>query len=316
MSKIQDAIRKIQATQVKPVEKPQPATAPVSASTPDSQVASVVRKALSEQDIEEMRHLQDGEAYVEFDFDMLRRAGLLAPVNQQRHIADQYRLIKRPLLDNASGRGPYQASDANLIMVASPLPGDGKTFNCINLALSMATEKDKSVLLVDADVAKPHISSLFGLENELGLIDLLKDKSLKVGDLLLKTNIPGLRLLPAGGHDDNATELLASRRMASIVDEMSKKFPDRVVIFDSPPLLVTSEARILASLMGQIALVICSGRTPQQAVLQAAESLDQHKAISIILNQSSQGFGDDSFGAYGAYGYGSRVASDIARPAE
>ena len=310
MSKIQDAIRKLQTSQSnaapvvqlkKELERP---------SISDSQVASVIRKGLSEQDIAEMEHLVDGEAFVEFDYDMLRRAGLLAPVNQQRHIADQYRLIKRPLLDNASGRGPYNAPDANLIMVASPLPGDGKTFNCMNLALSMATEKDKSVLLVDADVAKPHISTLFGLENEPGLIDLLTDPNLLVGDLLLKTNIPGLRLLPAGRHDEHATELLASRRMAKMVDMMSKTFPDRVVIFDSPPLLVTSEARVLASLMGQIAMVVCSGKTPQEAVIQAAESLDQEKAVSIILNQASQGFGNDSYGAYGAYGYGSRVENN------
>lgn len=126
---------------------------------------------------EEFRH------NIEIDYAHLREIGLFPPVDQQRRIAEQFRLIKRPLIDNASGMGAYQSDDANLIMVTSALPGDGKTFNCINLALSMATEKDKSVLLVDADVAKPHISRLLGLEDRPGLIDLLTDldRSIQIG---------------------------------------------------------------------------------------------------------------------------------------
>jgi exopolysaccharide/PEP-CTERM locus tyrosine autokinase len=184
------------------------------------------------------------------------------------------------------------------------LPGDGKTFNCINLALSMATERDKSVVLVDADVAKPHISSLFGLEKEPGLIDLLTDSSRDPKEFLLRTNVPGLRLLPAGRHDEHATELLASRRMAAVVESLSKTFPDRLVIFDSPPLMVTSEARVLASAMGQIVLVIRSGVTPQKSLIASLDSLDHDKAISIVLNQASRGFGSDSYGGYGYGGYG------------
>ena len=249
MSKIHDAIRKMQSSgtgrnaahsSVDDIVKP---------------VATVVRN---------MKHngsgtVDDDNLLVEIDYDLLYEAGLLAPSKQQRHIADQYRLIKRPLLENTSGRGAYQAPDANLIMVASPLSGDGKTFNCINLALSMATEKDKSVLLVDADVAKPHISNLFGLSKEPGLIDLLMDENRYIGETLLKTSVPGLRILPAGRHNEHATELLASKRMVSVVDVLSKTYPDRVVIFDSPPLLATSESRVLASQMGQIVVVVCAG---------------------------------------------------------
>ena len=289
MSKIQDAIRKSQSSEMgratqrpKDKERPQP-------------VASVIQDV----EFDGSSALGGDNILVDVDFALLRESGLLAPSQQQRYIADQYRLIKRPLLDNVSGRGACQSPGANLIMVASPLPGDGKTFNCINLALSVATEKDRSVLLVDADVAKPHISSLLGLENEPGLIDLLTDNNREVGELLLKTSVPGLRILPAGRHDEHATELLASRRMASVVDVLSKTFADRVVVFDSPPLLVTSEARVLASLMGQIVLVVRSGVTPQDAVLDAIESLDPEKSISILLNQSSKGLRSEGYGGYG-----------------
>lgn len=299
MSKIQDALRKLQKSER------------LSSSSNDrngaeiQKVARVVRSNTLARGDEP--HLSD-HAVVTVDYDQLREVGLLAPSEQQRHIADQYRLIKRPLLDNIEGRGAHVSEEANLIMVASPLPGDGKTFNCINLALSIATEKDKSVLLVDADVAKPHITSLFGLEEEPGLIDLLKDDSLQIGDVLLKTNVPGLRVLPAGRPDEHATELLASRRMAKTVEFLSTAFPDRVAIFDSPPLLATSEARVLASLMGQIVLVVCASRTPQAAVVEAAESLDPDKANSIILNRANRALGQETYG----YGYGYKYESPSA----
>jgi len=300
MSKIQDAIRKLQSRKLvhrpsrRSVEQPMETK---SIATVEHQSTGVPRDSPN-----------DSEPLVNIDYDLLRKAGLLAPNAQQHRIADQYRLFKRPILNIACGRGAYQSDDANLVMIASPMPGDGKTFNCINLALSIATEKDMSVLLVDADVAKPHISRLFGVDNEPGLIDLLTDESLAVGDFLLKTNVPGLRLFPAGQNSQHATELLASKRMASIVKTLSTTFPDRIVIFDSPPLLVTSEAPVLASLMGQIVVVVCAGVTPQHAVLEAVENLDPEKAISLVLNKSGKGLGIDG---YSGYGYGSRGAGDV-----
>lgn len=291
MSKIQDAIRKLQSSQTntRPAEREQT-------------LGTIVREPRSERQADSL----DSGVFVDIDKGLLRDAGLLAPTEQHSQIADQYRIIKRPLLDNAAGKGAYQAHDANMIMVTSALAGDGKTFNCINLALSMAAEKDKTVLLVDADVGKPHISNHFGLENRPGLIDLLTDNCRDVSELILKTSVSQLTLLPAGRYDEHATELLASRRMASIIDKLSMTYRDRIVIFDSPPLLVTSEARVLASSMGQIVLIVCAGSTPQDAVTTAIESLGPDKAISIIMNRSSEGFGSYRYGGYG-YGYGNRA---------
>ena len=305
MSKIQDAIRRMQSSAAaagndRSCARNPAANAPFKATVMLGQLAN---------DIEDPTgpHVaaEDG-GLVLVDREALQREGYLASGNQERDIADQYRLIKRPLLDNVAGRGTSQADDANLIMVTSALPADGKTFTCINLALSMAREKDTSVLLVDADVAKPHISGLFGVSEQPGLIDLLRSEKGDTSRFVMRTDVPGLELLPAGPPDSHATELLASRRMRAIVEELSTRYTDRVVIFDSPPLLVTSEARVLAMSVGQIAMVVRAGKTPQPAVLDALDSLDDSKAINLILNEVHADVAGEGYGAYGTYGYGHR----------
>ena len=302
MSKIQEALKRIQATrpETRSIEKPKGAGEEQATENDNTGILG----QLSENSDETGKRVfpSDG-GLVLVNRDGLRSEGYLAPHDQERLMADQYRLIKRPLLDNASGKSASVSEDANLIMVTSALPGDGKTFTCINLALSMAMEKDTSVLLVDADVAKPHVSELFGVSQQPGLIELLKDNKRRVSEFVLRTDIPGLRLLPAGTPDQNATELLASRRMKRITEELSTTYPEHVVIFDSPPLLVTSEARVLASAVGQIAMVVRAGRTPQKAVTDAIENLDESKATNLILNEADAGFNSTMYAGYG-YGYG------------
>jgi protein-tyrosine kinase len=235
---------------------------------------------------------------VKVDRDAMRAAGLLPPRDQEREIADQYRAIKRPLLQAAFSDEPQEGPPQKLIMVASALPGDGKTFTGVNLALSLAMEKDRSVLLVDGDVAKPHVSRLFGVENEPGLLDVLKDPAKDVRSVILPTDIRGLSVLPAGSHSETATELLASERMAQIVTRLSQLSPRGIVLFDSLPLLITSEARVLLTLMGQIVLVVRANVTPQQAVRDAVEMIGDKK-LWLVLNQA------EVHGAIGYY-YGSQ----------
>ena len=293
MSKIQDAIHKLKKNE---------ALAPLSS---QSQVTpQPLAQMVDEVDEAGMRIQPDDGGLIVVDHESLRRAGYFAPADQLRDIAEQYRVMKRPLLDNASGQGAYMDADANLIMVTSALPGDGKSFNSINLALSMAIEKDRTVLLVDADLAKRQLSELLGVADQPGFTDLLKDESADINRFVVRTSIPGLHVLPAGSFDENATELLASNRMRTIIEVISKTYSDRIAIFDSPPILVTSEARVLASFMGQIAMVVCDGVTPQNAVLDALEKLDSSKAINLILNQSTSG---ENFDGYGQYGYGYRA---------
>lgn len=225
---------------------------------------------------------------IRIDRDALRQAELLPPASQERQLAGEYRQIKRPLIANALGRGVPKVPNGHRIMIASAMPGEGKTFTSINLALSFAMEKDLSVVLVDADVAKAHLSRTFGVENELGLMDLLRDEHLDVESVILPTDVPGLSILPAGKASDTATEALASARMELIANHINARTPTRIVLFDSAPLLITSEAMALASVVGQIAMVVRAGVTPQSAVLDAIELLGEGKSIGLVLNQTDE----------------------------
>lgn len=225
---------------------------------------------------------------IRVDRDALRHSELLPPLNQERQLAGEYRQIKRPLIANALGRGVPKLLNGHRIMVASAMPGDGKTFTSINLALSFAMEKDLSVVLVDADVAKAHLSRTFGIQSEMGLMDLLRDEHLDAESLILPTDVPGLSLLPSGKNSDHATEMLASARMEIIAAQISARNPNRIVLFDSAPLLVTSEAMAMASVAGQIVLVVRAGVTPQSAVLDAIELLGEGKSIGLVLNQTDE----------------------------
>jgi exopolysaccharide/PEP-CTERM locus tyrosine autokinase len=225
---------------------------------------------------------------VRVDRAALRHAELLPPLNQERQLAGEYRQIKRPLIANALGRGVPRLANGHRIMIASAMPGEGKTFTSINLALSFAMEKDLSVVLVDADVAKAHLSRTFGVQNEMGLMDLLRDEQLDAESFILSTDVPGLSLLPAGKPSETATEMLASARMEHIANQISARDPSRIVLFDSPPLLVTSEAMALAGVVGQIVMVVRAGVTPQKAVLDAIDLLGEGKSIGLVLNQADE----------------------------
>ncbi len=230
--------------------------------------------------------------------------GLLAPLDHAVPVADEFRRIKRPLIENAT-KGLGGADDhMNVIMIASALPKAGKTFCSVNLAVSLSLERELNVLLVDADVAKPHISRAFGLESAPGLIDLLVDDSRGIEETLVRTDLNDIQILPAGSGHPQATELLASERMREIVDELARRYPDRIIVLDSPPLLITSEAQALAGQVGQIALIVEAGQTNQQALLQAIEVLDDDKAVNVILNKSRHSSPAGYYGGdYGYYGY-------------
>jgi exopolysaccharide/PEP-CTERM locus tyrosine autokinase len=231
----------------------------------------------------------------------LIRGGLLAPIEIAGPISDEFRKIKRPLIVNASKPPGEGGEHMNIIMIASALPGAGKTFCAVNLAVSISLERELNVLLVDADVAKPHISREFGLEGQPGLIDLILDDKLDIADTLVRTDLNDIQVLPAGQKHPQATELLASERMSQIVRELAVRYPDRIVLLDSPPLLITSEAQALASQVGQIALVIEAGRTSHQMVQQTVEMLDPNKAINVILNKARRWSPKSYYGA--GYGY-------------
>jgi exopolysaccharide/PEP-CTERM locus tyrosine autokinase len=278
VSRIEDALQKLQARGQRPV-------------VPKPPIAKVVPRD----------HDYAGPRIL-FDPVQLRENGLLGPDPEERRLAEQYRTIKRPLLRNADPGQDPPVERGNLVMVASALSGEGKTFTCVNLCLSLARERDWTVVLVDADCSKPHLTRLFSAERELGLIDLLRDPSLSFESLVMPTDVPGLSVLPAGSRDPHASELFASRRMDELCLALSSEDAGRLIVFDSSPLLLTTEAPVLASKVGQILVVVKANDTPREAVIAALEKLDPEKAIGCILNQSLTSA--EPAASYGYYGYG------------
>jgi protein-tyrosine kinase len=201
-------------------------------------------------------------------------------------LLEEFRIIKRPLLKRAFAERAKGEMPPNLIMITSSLPGEGKTYCAINLAMSIAMELDHTVLLVDADVARPSVLRTFGLPAQRGLMDILIDDKLDLSEVLLRTNVDTLSILPAGTSTPRATELLASSTMSSLVTEIANRYPDRVVIFDSPPLLLTSESRVLASHMGQIVVVVEAQTTTQHAVKEALHKLEGFDNVNLIYNKT------------------------------
>ena len=244
---------------------------------------------------------------VELDLGALTTAGFVSPNAPRSQIADQYRVIKRPLIANAMGKGATPVANGNLIMVTSAVAGEGKSFNALNLALSIATELNNTVMLVDADVARPSILRMLGLPASRGLLDLLVDGKTDLSQVLLRTNIDKLTLLPSGTPHPRATELLASDAMNNLIGDIARRYSDRIVIFDSPPLLLTTESRVLATHMGQIVVVVHAEKTLRNDVQHALATIESCPVKMMVLNQAKGGAGEGyGYGGYGqGYGYGS-----------
>ena len=271
-------------------------------------IAQPLRKGVDSVDSIETKDLTVAETNpiskkINIDLAALAAAGYVTPNSPRTTATDQFRVIKRPLLENATGKGASAILNGNLIMVTSSLPGDGKSFAAINLAMSLAMELNHTVLLVDADVARPSIMKKLGLQSAPGLLDLLLDEKIELSDVLLKTNVPKLTILPTGVPHPRATELLASEAMTSLLKDLARRYSDRIIIFDSPPLLLTTEARVLASHMGQIVMIVQAEKTLQSQVQHALSTIENCPVKLIVLNQArTRGLGAYGYG-YG-YGYG------------
>jgi protein-tyrosine kinase len=223
----------------------------------------------------------------QIDFAALRASGMLAAEHERRLFSQVFRGMKRPLLAKAAlldSDSPENAR-ANVVMVASTVSGDGKTFTAINLALSLALERDKQVVLIDGDVVKRELSRRLGFASDGGLIELLQDSSRPLDEYLIQTDVPNLSVLPAGGTSIHATELLSSTRMQALVDQISHN-PDCLVIFDSPPLLLTTESQAIAAIAGQALLVVRHGETSKEMLARALPMLQVCPSVSLVLNQS------------------------------
>jgi receptor protein-tyrosine kinase len=243
---------------------------------------------------------------VQIDLDALAAAGFVTPQAQRSQIADEFRVIKRPIIKHARERIGARSDRANLVMVTSAIPAEGKSFVALNLAMSIALELDSTALLIDADVANPSLMHMTHLPPmSKGLLDLLTDPEIRLADVLLKTNVEKLTLLPAGTAHGRATEMLASESMAGLLEDMASRYSDRILVFDSPPLLATTEARALASHMGQIVMVVEADRTTQVLVKHALETIESCPVVMMVLNKAPR----PEVGSYYGHNYYSAAAT-------
>lgn len=238
---------------------------------------------------------------VSIDKDRLQRKGFITPGNDPTRLTEEFRLLKQQVLRRAFANSVGNGTKANLVMVTSAKPREGKTFTAINLSLSIAAEMDTHVLLIDADLMRPSILINLGLREDKGLVDLLLQDDLDPADVILRTDVGKLSLIPAGKHSSMSTELLASDRMIALSNELAQRYPDRVIVFDSPPLLATSEPSVLAHQVGQILVIVEAEQTSEAALQAAMRLVADCKNVAIVLNKAKPMLGAPYFGRYYAY---------------
>ena len=246
---------------------------------------------------------------ITLDLDLLAERGFLTPESMNSRLGDETRLVKRAVLSQA------RASDsdyANVVVVTSAWPAEGKTFTAINLAMSLAVERDLHVLLVDADLAKPSILKTLGITAKTGLIDLLENPQTDVGDVIMRTNVPKLSIIGPGRPHDMSMELLASKRMQAVAGEISERYADRVIIFDSPPVLASTEATVMVDFAGQIIFVVEAERTRREAIEEAMSILGDACPIRLVLNKTRELIGGHTSKYYN-YSYGRYGETEAAR---
>ena len=238
---------------------------------------------------------------VPIDLARLQANGFITPAVADSRLLHEFRVLKRPLIQNALGRAAAPIVRGNLVMVTSSLPGEGKSFVSLNLAMSLAMEVDCRVLLVDADVIRPSMPRMLGIRPAKGLMDVLTAPETSVAEVLLKTNVPRLDLMLAGTPHAGSSELLASQSMERLLAELSSRYPDRIVLFDSPPLLATTESRVLASHVGQVVVVVEAERTTHGVLESALATVESCPVVMTLLNKTPQ---SETGAYYGYYGHG------------
>ena len=270
---------------------------------PAAESAKPTEKPDEKPDEKSIENTQLTDQTFEIDIADLESRGFVSLHSTRSQINEEYREIKRKLLANAFGALSKTITNANIIMVTSSRPSEGKTFTAINLALSIAAEKDKRVLLVDADVLKPNTLRTLGLKERPGLIEYLLGDVKEIGDVMFSSNINKLRIIPAGRAHHLSTELLASKAMYDLITEFSTRYPDRVIIIDTPPIIGINESAVLANFAGQAVMVVEEGRSRLSDIQKAVERLNPNMAIGFVVNKSLNS--SEQTGYYGYHHYGS-----------
>ena len=243
--------------------------------------------------------LEEPTQRIELPLARLAAEGFLMPGATRSRLMDEFRAIKRPLMANAVGtKGRERAERGNLLMITSSLPGEGKSFVALNLAMSLAMEMNHRVLLVDADPTRRISSSRLGAPQRPGLLDMLMQPQVSLAEVELSTNLESLSFLPAGTSHELATEALGSRQMNALLERLAAYPEQRIVVFDTPPMLHAAEARALAPQMGQVVLVVKAGSTPRGSVQHALTLLQDCRLVMTLLNQARTPAESSPYGYY------------------
>ncbi|MCB2064809.1 MAG: capsular biosynthesis protein [Novosphingobium sp.] len=298
------AIDLMPAPAPQPVAAPAPAPVAAPVAEAPSQPAAVAQAAPQPAASPEPEPVRFRGKKYKVNRKRLREQGLIQPEGAVTGLLEEFRIVKRQLLVNASDlRRQGSGAAAQRILVSSPHPNEGKSYCAVNLALSIAAEMESEVLLVDADFAKPSLPKMLGLPDGPGLLDALTDPNKDPADFVLGTDIPGLWVLPAGSSKTNAdTEYLGSSRGGQVLDRLTQGAPHRIVLFDSPPALAASPAAALAKYVGQVMLVVRADQTGQGALEDAISLLSACPNIQLLLNAANFSPSGRTFGAYHGYG--------------
>jgi protein-tyrosine kinase len=298
-----ESLRESQLSQPKPIDEASPPEGSIEKAERTQPNQTVVQPQVT-QEAPIKSNKVVSNAKIEIDLEMLAQKGFVSTDARRQVINEEYRVIKRKLLDNAFGPLSKSLKNSNIIMVTSSRQGEGKTFTAINLALSIALEQDKTVLLVDADVLRPNVMKTLELKNEQGLMEYLLGEKEDISEVMCRTNLDKLRIITAGKSHHLSAELLASERMFTAVEEFANRYPDRIVIVDTPPLLGINETSILANLAGQALVVTEEFKTKLVDVENAVKHLKPEMAIGFIVNKTEQV--NLEGGGYGYYYAGAR----------
>jgi protein-tyrosine kinase len=232
------------------------------------------------------------------DFGSLATQGFISPVSRTSRVSEEFRLIKRRLLNEITAARTSHRKWPNVILVTSARPGEGKTFCTLNLALSLVLDERRPVLVIDADIVRGGVGEKLHITEARGLADCLRDPTLPLSEILLRDAEYGFSVLPVGTTVETATDLFAGTRMRDFVAEIAQRYADRVILIDSPPLLSRSESFALASQVGQVLMVVEAQRTSQAAVRAALDLLASNENVSVVLNKSVRESHTEQFGSY------------------
>jgi exopolysaccharide/PEP-CTERM locus tyrosine autokinase len=296
------------AREIAQAPPPAPETAPA-LPEPIEAIGPVAVEPILEAPVEadlvvEMRPAPIGDGIVTIDHEGLAEKGFIVPNAPVTGLAEEFRIVKRQLLAGIDRHVSLPEEKRRAVLVSSGQPGEGKSFCAANLALSLAGESDVEVLLVDGDFTKPDVLNKLGIPNGPGLVELLADPTLDPEDFVIRTDVAGLSVLPAGRKANNVPELLASDRTRELLARLVAADRRRIILFDSPPALMASPASVLAAHVGQVLVVVRADRTTEADLRETVALLGACDHVGLLLNGAGIAVNGRKFGGYEGYGHG------------